>query len=262
MFLLLDNGTENTKIVLYGNNFRLLQSWKIINKEINSIEDFDTIIKQLLASENKSINKIDSAMIICIESNLKDIEKEFFIKNNINYVDIADKNIKNSIIEKYNLNSELQIDNLCNIVAGIKRFKDNFLIIDVDTKTTFTFINKNKTVVETIDTSNISLLKGILYKKSIFNKKFNLYDKNKLQLDNTINNIDKQIYGDYINLVNKCYKNIINKVNGIKTICLTGGISYIFADSFDFVDIVVPELILEGMMEIWKMNKRGNTKNV
>lgn len=250
MILILESGNTTTNIVIYSNE-QLLNKWKIVNEQINNEEDFKITILNLLKVEKIDEKKIKIILISSVVRKLTEIEENFCKKNNFKFLNIKDKNLKLNFDARETLGADL----VANIFAGIEKYKENFVVIDMGTATTFSIIGAKgehlgEIFIAGVDTtlktlgSNCDLLPKIEIKepKNLFGK-------------TTEEAMLSGIYYGYIGIIKEIVNNILEETGVEMKIILTGGYSALFIDKLQFITKVDENLTFEGIKLIYERNK-------
>ena len=136
MYILGDIGNTDIKICVYNTKFKLLKK-KIfqnrLNNDINLNKNLSFIVKN-----KKKIKKILFSSVTPV-SFLK-IKKFFFKNTKIKTVEVKDIKFSNLINIKIN-QKQVGSDRIANAIA-IKDDKNNYIVVDLGTATTFDIIKK------------------------------------------------------------------------------------------------------------------------
>ena len=243
MYLIGDIGNTETKICLFNNKKKLLKK-KILNtakiKKLNFRNDL-----KFMSPYRKKIKKIIfSSVVPEVFRKLKKIIKNKF-------------KLETKELKQFNLNKILKIDvdkkqvgsdRIANAISIINN-KDNFIILDFGTATTFDVILKNRYKGGIIAPGvNISLETLVEKARLIPNTKLtkikNIIGKN------TQNAVKSGFYWGYQGLI----KNIINLIKKKNKknfkIIFTGGLSHLFKNTIKKKIKVDKELTIKGLIKL------------
>ena len=243
MYLIGDIGNTETKICLFNNKKKLLKK-KILNtakiKKLNFYNDL-----KFMSPYRKKIKKIIfSSVVPEVFRKLKKIIKNKF-------------KLETKELKQFNLNKILKIDvdkkqvgsdRIANAISIINN-KDNFIILDFGTATTFDVILKNRYKGGIIAPGvNISLETLVEKARLIPNTKLtkikNIIGKN------TQNAVKSGFYWGYQGLI----KNIINLIKKKNKknfkIIFTGGLSHLFKNTIKKKIKVDKELTIKGLIKL------------
>ncbi len=243
MYLIGDIGNTETKICLFNNKKKLLKK-KILNtakiKKLNFYNDL-----KFMSPYRKKIKKIIfSSVVPEVFKKLKKIIKNKF-------------KLETKELKQFNLNKILKIDvdkkqvgsdRIANAISIINN-KDNFIILDFGTATTFDVILKNRYKGGIIAPGvNISLETLVEKARLIPNTKLtkikNIIGKN------TQNAVKSGFYWGYQGLIENII-NLIEKKNKKNfKIIFTGGLSHLFKNTIKKKIKVDKELTIKGLIKL------------
>ncbi len=136
MFILGDIGNSDTKIFLVNEKNRILKRVNLITNNINN-QNLDRKIKFLI-KEIKQIRKILFCSVVPKSFNL--VKAYFKKKTKLKCYEIKDLNLKSLIKIRVNY-KQAGSDRLANAIS-VQNNKDNFIILDFGTATTFDVVVK------------------------------------------------------------------------------------------------------------------------
>ena len=243
MYILGDIGNSETKIYLVNSNKKIIKRINIPSKNIN----FNTLKKKLnkLTNNFKGINKI---LFCSVVPKTFFLIRKFFKKNTkIRCHEVKDLNLRSMINIDVNF-KQVGSDRITNAISVINN-KDNFIILDLGTATTFDVVIKNS-YKGGIIAPGIKLSLNTLSDKATLIPKINLKKINKIIGKNTITAVRSGFFWGYSGLID----NIIglikseNKKN-FKTI-ITGGLSNLFKSSIKTKVKQNKDITVKGLIKI------------
>lgn len=158
----------------------------------------------------------------------------------------------------YRNQSEVGADRIANALAAIKRFPNkNLIIIDFGTATTFDVVSKNKVYKGGTIFPGIQISMEALEKKAAKLPPVEIIKRNKAVGRSTIGSIQSGLYYGQMGMVKELIRNITDEeFSKIRpTIVATGGFSKLYIEE-NLFDVVVPELVLEGIYIAIKINSK------
>ena len=243
MYILGDIGNSETKIYLVNSNKKIIKRINIPSKNIN----FNTLKKKInkLTNNFKGINKILFCSVVPKKFFLI---RKFFKKNTkIRCHEVKDLNLRSMINIDVNF-KQVGSDRITNAISVINN-KNNFIILDFGTATTFDVVIKNSYKGGVI-APGIKLSLNTLSDKATLIPKINLKKINKIVGKNTITAVRSGFFWGYSGLID----NIIglikseNKKN-FKTI-ITGGLSNLFKSSIKTKVKQNKDITVKGLIKI------------
>ena len=242
MIVVGDIGNTETKICLVNSNNKIIKKINIDTKSINF-----SLLKKIL-SKSKFNNKIIEKCLFCsvVPRAFNEI-KFFFIKNfKINCYELKSLNLDKLIDIKVNY-KQIGSDRLANAIGAINK-KDNFIILDFGTATTFDVLIKN-TYHGGVIAPGVRLSLNTLTDKANLIPKINLKKTNKIIGLNTINAVRAGFFWGYTGLIDNIIKLIKKETNKSFRIIITGGFSDLFKKSINTKVVPNKDITVNGLIK-------------
>ena len=221
MYVIGDIGNTETKICVYSTQKKIIK--KIILKS-NSIDN--QYLKNNLSIILKKKTVIEKVVFSSVVPKLFKLIKFFLLKNfKLKVFEIKELNI-NKLIKISVNKKQIGSDRLCNAV-GINDNKNNYIIVDFGTSTTFDVIIKNKYLGGIIAPGVLLSLNTLTSKASLIPSLKLKKVKNVLG-KNTISAVRSGFYWGYIGLVENIIDKISKHTKKKYKLILTGGYSHLF----------------------------------
>ena len=249
-----DIGNTNTKICIA--NKKELKPNKIIILESKKINSRKYIIKKLSKFlDKKYINKI--ALFSSVVPKYEIILKNFFKKKyNIKLIEIKKKEINKIVRINIKNKKQLGSDRIANAVGVHNKYKNNCIILDFGTATTFDVVTKNGFYNGGVIAPGINLSINSLSKSADLIPKFSIKKQKKIIGKNTLQALRSGFYWGYCGLINNIILKIEKETKKKYKIIFTGGYAHMFKDSIKKPFVVDKNLTIKGIIEIFKKNKK------
>ena len=243
MYLIGDIGNTETKICIFNDKKKLL---------IKKIFDTNSFEKVNLGNKFKFLNsyrkKIDKTIFSSVVPNVyKNVKESIKKKLRVEVKELKQLNLKK--ILKIEVNTkQVGSDRLANAISVINN-KDNFIILDFGTATTFDVVLKNKYKGGIIAPGvNLSLKTLVEKAKLIPNTKLtkikNIIGKN------TQNAVRSGFYWGYQGLIENMINLIEKKYKKNFKIIFTGGLSHLFKDTIKKKIKIDRDLTIKGLLRL------------
>ena len=246
MYILGDIGNSETKVFLVNSKYKILRNVNFPSKRINNrilISKFNLLIR-----DYKSIEKILFCSVVP--------KTFFFIK------DFLSKKIKKKCYEV----KDLKLKTLLNIAVnyhqvgsdritnaiGLLNKKNNFIILDFGTATTFDVLIKN-TYKGGIIAPGIKLSLNTLSDEASLIPKINLKKIKKIIGSDTISAVRSGFFWGYAGLIDNIIKLIKKETNKSFKLVITGGFSDLFKNSIKTKAIQNKNITIKGLIKISKL---------
>ena len=248
MYILGDIGNSDTKIFLVNKKNRILKKINLNTKNINN-QNLNKKIK-FLTKDLKIIEKILFCSVVPKSFNL--IKRYFYKKTKIKCYEIKDLNLKSLIKIKVNF-KQAGSDRLTNAIS-LQNDRDNFIILDFGTATTFDVVIK-KNYTGGIIAPGVKISLDTLSDKASLIPQINLKKITNVIGSNTISAVRSGFFWGYAGLIDNIV-NLIKKETGKSfRLVITGGFSDLFKNSIKTKFIQNKNITLKGLIKIAKLIK-------
>ena len=248
MYILGDIGNSETKVFLVNSKDEIIKNISFSTKKINNqilnskfhylIQDFKTIKKILFCSVvPKSFSLIKKFLlkkikIRCYE--VKDLKLSSLININVNYKQVGSDRLTNAI--------------------SLLNNKDNFIILDFGTATTFDVVVK-KSYKGGVIAPGIKISLNTLSDKATLIPKINLKRIKKTIGIDTISAVRSGFFWGYAGLIDNIINLIKKETRKSFKIVITGGFSDLFKNSIKSKAILNKDITIKGLIKISKLIK-------
>ena len=248
MYILGDIGNSETKVFLVNSNNKIIKNISFSSKKINNkilkskftflVRDFSKIEKILFCSvvpkTFKSIKIFLSKYINkrCYE--VKDLKLKSLININVNYKQVGSDRLTNAI--------------------SLLNNKDNFIILDFGTATTFDVVIK-KTYEGGVIAPGIQISLNTLSDKATLIPKINLKKIKKVIGLDTFSAVRSGFFWGYAGLIDNIINLIKKETRKSYKLVITGGFSNLFKSSIKTKVIQNKNITIKGLIKISKLIK-------
>ncbi len=248
MYILGDIGNTETKVCIVSKKNKILKKITFLSKSIN--------IKQLniLFKKNKiQLNKIEKILFCSVVPSTFKIIKKFLSKKiKINCLEVKNLNLKSLIKIKVDY-KQVGSDRITNAIS-LKNNKNNFIILDFGTATTFDVLVKG-TYYGGIIAPGVKLSLNTLSDKATLIPKIKLKKINKVIGNNTISAVRSGFFWGYAGLIDNIINLIKKETRKSFKVIITGGFSNLFKNSIKTKVIHNQDITIKGLIQISKLIK-------
>ena len=243
MFLLGDIGNTDIKICLYNDNKKLLKKIKLETSLISN-QLIKKNLKSIIAKNHNIQKAVFCSVVPTIYKKIKNILKEKFKIKSTELKEINLSKILNIKVNKKQIGS----DRLSNAISVIDN-KNNYIIVDFGTATTFDVVIKNQYLGGIISPGvNLSLRTLISNASMIPNMK--LKTVKKILGKNTLYAVRSGFYWGYSGLITNVINKIFKQTKKKYKIIFTGGFAHFFKNSMPFTVTIDRNLTINGLLKI------------
>jgi type III pantothenate kinase len=242
MIIVGDIGNTETKICLVNSKNQIVKRITINTKNINI-----TSLKKSLINLKLKKKSIKLCIFCSVVPRSFKVVKNFFDKvNNIKCYEI--KTLKLSKLIKIKVNyKQIGSDRLANAISVINN-KDNFIIIDFGTATTFDVLIRD-TYYGGVIAPGVKLSLNTLTDRAMLIPNINLKKTNKVIGLNTINAVRSGFFWGYKGLIDNIINLIKKETNKSFKIIITGGFSGLFKNSINTKVILNKDITIKGLIK-------------
>jgi|UniRef100_UPI00404A78F3 type III pantothenate kinase len=246
MILLGDIGNTETKICVTNLSGKILKRFNLTTKEINQ--------KNIVKSFNKNQIKFDkiTKILFCsvVPRSFKKIQ--FFLKKKVKIKIYEIKDLKLKKLLKIEANfKQVGSDRIANAISVINN-KDNFIILDFGTATTFDVLVKN-TYKGGIISPGVRLSLNTLSDKATLIPKINLKQIKKVIGVDTTSAVRSGFFWGYAGLIDNIINLIIKETRKSFKVIITGGFSELFKNSIKTKVIHNKDITIKGLFKASKL---------
>ena len=246
MYIIGDIGNTEVKIYVYSTKKKLAK--KIILKS-NLINN--KYLKKNLSFILKKKIILNKAIFSSVVPKIFRLIKIFLLKNlKLKCFEVKQLNI-NKLIKILVNRKQIGSDRLCNAI-GVNDKKNNYIIVDFGTATTFDVINKNK-YLGGIIAPGVSLSLSTLISKASLIPSLKLKKIKNILGKNTISAVRSGFYWGYIGLVENIIDKISKQTKKKYKVILTGGYSHLFSKSIRQKIFIDKDITIKGLLKITKL---------
>jgi type III pantothenate kinase len=248
MYILGDIGNTETKIFIISVNNKIIRKLNISTKDINQKK-----LNELFSNFKIDYKKIKKILFCSVVPKSFNLIKNFLSKKiKLKCYEIKDLNLKSLIKIKANYN-QVGSDRLANAISSMNN-KNNYIILDFGTATTFDILIKN-TYFGGIIAPGIRLSLNTLSDRATLIPKINLKKIKNVIGNDTISAVRSGFFWGYAGLIDNII-NLIKKETGKSfKVIVTGGFSNLFKNSIKTKVNHNKDITINGLIKISKLIK-------
>ena len=242
MLLVGDIGNTETKICLVSLNKKILKKINFSSKNINNVK----LKKKFKQLELKNLSLEKCLFSSVVPKTFKIIKKHIMNHYKVKCFELKDLKIDKLIKIKVN-KKQIGSDRLANAIGSMNN-KDNFIILDFGTATTFDVLVKNIYLGGVIS-PGIRLSLNTLINNASLIPNLKLKKINKVIGSNTVNAVRAGFFWGYRGLIDNIVNLIKKETRKSFKIIITGGFSYLF-NKFDNTKVTINrDITIKGLVK-------------
>ena len=241
MMLLGDIGNTETKICLISSKNKIVKRLNINTKNINFF-----LLKKFLNKFNLKNKNIKKCLFCSVVPKSFKLVKSFLMKTyKLKCYELKELPLNKLLKIKAN-NIQIGSDRLANSISTLNN-KDNFIIIDLGTATTFDVLIKN-VYYGGIIAPGVKLSLNTLIDKATLIPKLNLKKVKKVIGLNTISAVRSGFFWGYKGLIDNFVNLIKKETRKSFKIIITGGFSHLFINSINTKVTFNKDITIKGLL--------------
>ena len=248
MYILGDIGNSETKLFLVNSKNRIIKYKNFPSKEINN-----RVLNNNFNSLTNDYSKIEKVLFCSVVPKSYSLIKKFLHKKiKIKCYEVKDLKLRSLMNIDVNY-KQVGSDRLTNAI-GLLNHKDNFIILDFGTATTFDVIIK-KSYKGGVIAPGIKISLNTLSDKATLIPKINLKKiKNIIGID-TISAVRSGFFWGYAGLIDNIFNLIKKETRKSFKLVITGGFSDLFKNSIKSKVVHDKDITVKGLIKISKLIK-------
>ena len=248
MYLIGDIGNTEVKLCLFDTKDKLIK--KTVLKSNLITKKF--LLKKLFFLRSKS-HLIKTSVFSSVVPKIYKIIKSFLINTiKVRSIELKEINLNKIINIKVN-KKQIGSDRLANAISVCDN-KNNFIIVDFGTATTFDVVIKNN-YLGGIIAPGVSLSLNTLISNASLIPNLNLKSINNVLGKSTKNAVRSGFYWGYIGLIDKIINKISEQTKKKYKIVFTGGLSHLFKKSITHKVIIDRDITVNGLLKLIQIIK-------
>ena len=248
MYILGDIGNTETKLCLVSKKNKIFKKITFSSKSINNNQ-----LNNIFKKNKIQFNKIEKVLFCSVVPNTFSIIKSFLSKKvKSKCFEVKNLNLKSLIKIKVDYN-QVGSDRITNAI-GIMNNKNNFIILDFGTATTFDVLIK-KTYNGGVIAPGVRLSLNTLSDKATLIPKIDLKKMNKVIGNNTTTAVRAGFFWGYAGLIDNIIYLIKKETRKSFKVIITGGFSNLFKNSIKTKASQNQNITINGLIKISKLIK-------
>tara|TARA_Y100001970_G_scaffold142517_1_gene175268 strand:- start:1621 stop:2364 length:744 start_codon:yes stop_codon:yes gene_type:complete len=243
MYVIGDIGNTETKICVYSTHNKIIKKIILKSTLINN-----NYLKKNLFFIFRKKTIVKKVILSSVVPKVFKLLKFFLIKNfKVKVFEIKELDI-NKLIKISVNRKQIGSDRLCNAI-GVNDNKNNYIIIDFGTATTFDVVIKNKYLGGIIAPGVLLSLNTLTSKASLI-PPLKLKKVKNILGKSTVSAVRSGFYWGYIGLVENIIEKISKHTKKKYKLILTGGYSHLFFKSIKHKTTIDKDITIKGLLKI------------
>lgn len=254
--LLVDIGNTHTVFALWKEGM-IAAKWRMATNPNRTEDEYAVWLLQLLQREALPPEKVQAVVIGSVVPQADFCIRRFSEKYlNITPLVVGQAGVKTGVTVRLPKPQEVGADRLLNALAAWHTYRSAAVVVDFGTATTFDVVSRNGEYVGGVIAPGIQLSLQALHAAAAKLPNIAIAKPEKAIGTSTEGAMQSGIYYGYIGLISGILGRISEEMTepeGVKVIA-TGGLAPLFSEAVERIDVLEPDLTLQGLKLIYDMN--------
>jgi type III pantothenate kinase len=253
VILAIDIGNTRSVFGVYDGE-KLERAWRVATDRSKTSDEYGMLITTFFEQAGLKIDEVSHVIVSCVVppvlSSFVDMCRTYLGVEPM----IVGPGIKTGLTINYENPKEVGADRIVNAVAACKLYGGPCIIVDFGTATTFCVINEKDEYVGGVIAPGIGISSEALFERASKLPRVEFAKPRSVIGRNTVVGIQSGLFYGFISQVDGIVKRIKRELGMDVQVIATGGFAEIIWNETDTIDIVNPNLTLEGLRLLHERN--------
>lgn len=254
MVLVFDVGNTNIVMGVYENN-QLLTHWRMSTDRQKTADEYAVLFKNLFDFQGLDMREVTAVVISSVVPPLNFVLEETSSRYFGVEPLVVGPGVKTGISLKYENPREVGADRVVNAVAAFERYGGPVIVVDFGTATTFCAISRHGEYLGGAIAPGIGISTEALFQRAAKLPRIELVRPRSVIGRNTISSMQSGVIYGFIGQVDGIVERMKSELGEDAKVVATGGLAELIATDSHTIDVVDPQLTLEGLRLIYEKNR-------
>lgn len=257
MILVIDIGNSSITFGIFDGD-ELIKKFRVPSNFSASMTEYLALIK-----ENLGANKLDGAIVASVVTDF-DYKFKFALDKTYGFeTQVVSAKTPCNLEIKLDNPMEVGADRIANAVGVLEKFGKNAIVVDFGTATTFEVVTEKREFIGGLITTGLQMQLDALNAKTSKLPKIELYPPKRAVATNTVDAILSGIVLGNACMIDGMIKKFKAEMAPEEFIVVATGGFATFIDGYmrETFDYIMPDLTLEGLKTIYKINSKTSLKH-
>jgi len=254
MLLAIDIGNTNIVLGVYREE-ELVVCWRLATDVHKMADEYAVLLNSLFSNAGLPKSEINASAISCVVPPLLPIFQEVCREDLKVEPLVVGPGVKTGVRILIDNPRELGADRIVNAIAARRLYTMPAIVIDFGTATTFDVISREGDYLGGAIAPGIAISAEALYREAAQLPRIELAVPKKVIGKNTVASMQSGVLFGYVALVEGMVERIKEELEEEAKVIATGGLAGVIARETSAIQVVNPNLTLEGLRLIYEMNR-------
>lgn len=251
MLLVIEVGNTNTKIGVFSGP-RLLVSWRLTTRREQTADEYGVFIQTLLSTRGIEQQRITgvaiSNVVPTVQQTLEAMSDAYFGVQPFS----VEPGTSDTVPLAVEAPQEVGADRICDIVGGVTLYGSPLIVVNFGTATTFDCVNARGEFIGGAIAPGLVTASEALISRAARLYRVELLQPKEAIGRNTVTNIQSGVMYGWAGLVDGLVDRMRAQMGAPVKVVATGGLAGQLRGVARTIDLVNPDLTLEGLRAIWE----------
>ncbi len=254
MLLALDIGNTNIIAGVFQGE-KLRATWRMATSVHRLVDEYAIILLGLLQNRDISAGEIKEVVMCSVVPPLtetfENLAKQYWGVSPL----VVEAGVKTGVRIQMENPREVGADRVVNAAAAHRLYGGPLIVIDMGTATTFDAVSKEGDYLGGAIAPGIGIAAEALFQRTAMLPRVEMVRPSRAIGKNTATAIQSGIIFGYSGLIEGVVSRIKHEMGGQVKVVATGGLAEVMAKETVVIDVVNPDLTLQGLRLVYEMNK-------
>jgi type III pantothenate kinase len=234
----------------------LLASWRLATHRHATADELSVTVFNWVASARLSLKKLRGVAVASVVPPLDPVFRELSEKFLKQVPLFVGPGVDTGVKILYDFPTEVGADRVVNAAAAYSRVRGPLIVADFGTATTFDCVDARGAYLGGAIAPGPQMASEILYQRTAKLPLLGAFRRPSQAIGkNTQDSIASGLFHGYVGLTRGLLLCLSKEMGGTPRVLATGGLANLLAPSLPEIHEVVPHLTLDGLMQIWLINR-------
>lgn len=256
MVLVLDIGNTNIVLGVYEDT-RLVASCRMATDRQKTTDEYAMVIRDLFSYHGLDFADVSGVAISCVVppviSTFEDLARRYFHCEPV----VVEPGVRTGMVIRYENPKEVGADRIVNAVAAYEKYGGPVIVVDFGTATTFCAISASGEYLGGAIAPGIGISSEALFARAAKLPRVELVKPRSVIGRSTVASMQAGIIYGTVGLVDEIVRRMKREMGGNPRVIATGGFAPLIAEDSSEIDVLDPDLTLEGLRILFERNVRA-----
>lgn len=255
MLLAIDSGNTNIVFAVFDGEGAIRGEWRSSTNTERTADEYGVWLGQLMQKADLTPEDVDAAIIATVVPatlhSLKTLSREYF---DCEPLVVGEDGVDLGLKVLIDRPDDVGADRLVNAVSAHQRYGGPLIVVDFGTATTFDIIDADGNYIGGVIAPGVNLSLEALHMAAAKLPRIGIQRTERVTGKNTVEAMQSGIYWGYVGLIEGLVKRLNAEYGTDMNVIATGGLAPLFNEATDCIKHSDPDLILRGLLAIYRRN--------